>query len=221
MNFYALSALANIIILTILIIVILIKRKESRPLNYFNIFNLFALGWSIGYFFWQISGSYETALFWVKFLMFSAMWASPAFFHFTAVIANKESRLLSWIILSYIINIPFIYLNFTSPLFISGLETKLNILFFPSAGIFFSIFLFQWAVWFLWSFTELFNAWKTTYEEKERKLLKNLFITTFVAILAGSVNYFLWYNIPVPPITTAIFGIYGITVAYLLLKKDL
>jgi len=121
--------------------------------------------------------------------------------------------------MSYMINIPFIYLNFTSPLFISGLETKLDILFFPTGGIFFGIFLLQWFFWFTWGFVELFKTWKTTYDAKEKKLLKNLSITTAIAILAGSINYFLWFNIPIPPVTTVIFSVYGIAVTYLLLKK--
>ncbi|MFH1947200.1 MAG: histidine kinase N-terminal 7TM domain-containing protein [Candidatus Magasanikbacteria bacterium] len=220
MNFYALSALVNLTILIPLSVILYLKRKESRMINYFNIYNIFIIGWSLGYFLWQMSGTYSNALFWVRFLMFSAMWIAPAFFHFSAVVADKENQLLSWIIGAYMLNIPFAYLNFTSPLFISGLSTKMGINFFPSAGYLFIVFLIFWIFWLVCGFIELFKARKFIYEPKQKEFLKVITISSLVAILAGSVNYFLWFNIPIPPITTMVAGVYGVVVCLFLLRKE-
>ncbi len=220
MNFYALSALVNIILLVPLSVVLYLKRKENRMINYFNIYNIFIIGWSLGYFFWQMSGSYNNALFWVRFMMFSAMWIAPAFFHFAAVVADRENQLLTWIIGAYMINIPFTYLNFTSSLYISKLTTKMGIDFFPSAGHFFIVFLFFWLLWIVWGFIELALAKKSTDRPEEREFLSVVIISTLVATVAGSVNYFLWFDIPIPPVTTMVAGVYGIAVYLFLLRKN-
>src|SRR3989339_103744 len=219
MNFYAISSLVNIIALTILVVVLLIKRKTNRALGYFGIFNLFVLGWSLGYFFWQTSASFNHALFWVKFFMFTAIWTAPIFFHFVCVLIEKEGQKIPWIITSYFSAIPFSYLNFNSTLFIRTLEKKLDILFFPTAGPLFFLFLLQWAGWFAWAFFLIFRARNSCSNDEEKKFLKAIGVGTLISVACGSVNYFLWFNLPVPPITTMIVSLYGLVVSATLMQK--
>ena len=219
MNFYAIASLLDLIVVIIVGIVLIIKRDKAKSIRYFSIFNFFVIGWAIGYFFWQISKDYNSAMIGVKILMFSAIWGAPAFFHFTLSVAEKESQLITPVIVAYLMAIPFTFLNFTSPIFIAGLQTKLGISFFPTGGDLFFIFVLQWLWWFGWGFVELFKAWKSSYEPEKKQFLGSFTLATLISIFAGSFNYFLWFDIPIPPITTMIVSVYGITITLMLLSK--
>lgn len=217
MNFYAFSALVNSITFVFVAFALLMKKNKPRAATYFLFFTLSTLAWSVPYIFWQTSANYGQALFWVKMLMLGAIFVSPTFLHFSAAVNNSEKKLKGLIIFAYLLTLPFIYLNFASISFIAGLQTKMGIPFFPTAGVAYYFYLFQWIAFVFIAFILLYKSWRQAMpQEKELKAV--LFVSTLITFISGSANYFLWFDIPIPPVTTLVTGAYAIATTFLLLK---
>lgn len=219
MNFYAISALFNTVVCTFLVIILLIKKDKPKSATYFNFFIISILVWAISYFFWQTTTNYDTAYFWVQMLMVGAIFTSPSLFLFSTSVAGTAKKMMPLTIVAYIMNSIFAVLHFThSHLFIAELRDKIGVPLFPTAGKYYWVFLIQWFFWFLFSFYQLYLGVKNA-EEKEKGANKVILYTTIlVLVFSGIFNYFLWYDIPIPPITTGMVGIYGVTVVLLLLR---
>lgn len=219
MNFYALSSIFNIFVCSFLALAIILKKDKPHSLTYFNFFNLSILIWAIGYLFWQTSTQYQQALFWVQILMLGAIFTSPTFLLFSAQVGQVVKKLKFFIITSFLVNGIFAVLHFVATdYFITDLRTKVGINFFPTAGEYYWIFLIQWFFWFLISFYLLYRTIKISPAE-EKPAIKVVFLTTLAALLfAGIFNYLPWYDINIPPVTTGVISIYGITTVLLLLK---
>ena len=217
MNFYAASALFDAVVMSLLFIILLFKKSKPRVAHYFNVMNFFGIVWAISYYLWQTASDYNTAMLWVKMLMIGAMFAAPAFFHFATVVTGREKDFLPITLINYGISLVFAYLNFFSDKFILSLETKLSIPFFPTAGEYYAYFLIQWVAILGSSCWILFQRAREV-EENEKEFIEVLAVSTIISFGAGSVNYFLWYNIPVPPVTTLITSLYAIAVTILLFQ---
>jgi len=216
-NFYAFSALINSLIFFFLFLVLILKKDKPRAANYFNIFNASVLFWAVSYFFWQTSHSYDQALFWAKMLMVGAIMVSPALFNFAVVMAGKEKQLRWLVYLSYFTALIFQYYNWTSPLFIADLQTKMGISYFPTAGWIYYFHVAHWTIFAAIAFVVLFlDLRQSPPEEKHWK--RAVFISTLIAVVSGMFNYFLWFNVPIPPVTTLVVSIYAIVMTVLLLK---
>ena len=70
MNFYAISALVNLVTSAGVGIFVLIKNPHGKVHRNFSYFCLAAAIWSFGYIFWQMSESYEQAYFWCRVLFY-------------------------------------------------------------------------------------------------------------------------------------------------------
>ena len=217
MNFYAASALFDAVVMSLLFLILIFKKNKPRVAKYFNIMNFFGIVWAISYYLWQTATSYDAALLWVKMLMIGAMFAAPAFFHFATVVTGREKDFLPITLINYGISLVFAYLNIFSDKFIGPLSTKLSLPFFPTAGEYYAYYLMQWAAILGFSCWILFNRAREV-EENEKEFIEVLAISTIISFGAGSANYFLWYNIPVPPVTTLITSLYAIAVTILLFQ---
>lgn len=218
-NYYSFSALVNFVTSIVIGTFIYFKnRKESINLS-FALFAWSVSAWSLAYFFWQVSTTEKVALFWSRALMVGAIFAAITYLHFIFSVLDIVKQKRKFLILSYIIFLIFFLFNFTS-LFVKKVEPALSFSFWPKPGPVYHIFLLTWFSYLIYSAYLLISKLKITTGIKKVQI-KFVLVAMIIAFVGGSTNYFLWYNIPIPPIGNILVSLYVVLFAYAILKHHL
>ncbi len=219
MSYYAITGLINAVSsIVISLFVYLQGRKE--PVNItFALYALSVAFWSAGYFMWQTSVTPQDALLWCRVLMFGAIIIAPTFLHFILAFLGRNERSSKLIISSYAVFSVFLLLDFT-PLFVRDVVPKLSFKFWPEPGVAFHIFLMLWIASIVYSLLLLFRAFVRS-SGIQRLQIKYVFIGMFFGFSGGMTNYFLWYNIPIPPVGNALVILILICVGYAIVRYHL
>jgi signal transduction histidine kinase len=216
MNFYAISALVNLITGACLCLAILSKEKRNKIDLCFALFAFCACVWSAGYFFWQISAAHDVALFWVRFLIAGAIGIGITYLHFVFEflnLSNEKQRLLRALDVLFA---AFFIADFT-PAVVKTVEARLQFTFWPVPGLAFHIFLISWLLCIFYSTSLLYKTYLVS-QGIFKKQVKTLLWGVSIGFVAGSFNYLLWYNIPIPPVTNILVSLYFILVFYAIVR---
>jgi signal transduction histidine kinase len=100
-----------------------------------------------------------------------------------------------------------------SELLVSSVSKKLFFDFWPNPGPLLPLHLLMFLFFAGGSVLELYQGYQNAIGRR-RLHLKFLFVTISVAYLGGSTNYFLWYDIPIPPVGNILIAIYIGVFAY-------
>ncbi|MFA7310174.1 MAG: histidine kinase N-terminal 7TM domain-containing protein, partial [Candidatus Paceibacterota bacterium] len=220
MEYFAISAIINAITSTVLGTVIFLRNPRDQISIFFSLFAAFVAGWSISYFFWQIAENASSALFWTRMLMSFAIFIPFIFFDFVARFLTVRKRLRTLIVGGYVVGLVFLSISWT-PYFISGVAVRGGFSYWPTAGSAFLLFLSVWGMYVLFSEALLlYSAVKNVYIEKRSQIYYILFGTT-IGYIGGATNYFLWFDIPVPPYGNILVTVYVVCVAYAILRHRL
>ena len=219
MFFYAITGLINAAASTFLGLLVYFKNKKGILNRTFAFFCLSIAIWGYAYFAWQISVTKETALFWSRALMMGAIFTPITYFHFTAVFLNIHQKKKNFLILGYILSFIFFILNFTT-LFIKNVEPALSFPYWPKPGITFHPFLLMFFGYAIYSSYLLWRALEKSVKIEKLQIRYVLF-GTLIGLLGGSTNYFLWYNVPIPPIGNALVFFYIFFIALAILRYHL
>lgn len=217
--YFPASAALNAVTSLILGFFLLLKNFSSRNSRYFFYLCISAAFWSIGYVFWQISDNAVSALFWCRTLMIGAILVSLSYFHFVVVYLelDKEKKYKYVLYLFYILAIVWIIADLSGTAFVSTVVARSLFKFWPLPGPFFGPFLATFGIQVILASYLLWRAYRHSVGiDHKRHLL--LLIGLFFAFVGGSTNYFLWYNIPIPPYGNAFVSLYVILTAYAVLK---
>ena len=219
MTYYALAALINFVTCSIITIFVFRKDPKNKINLTFALFAFLSALWSLAYFFWQISTTADTALFWCRALMGAAIFISVAYLHFVLKLTGlyEEKKRMLW--LSYIMFFLFFVSDFT-PYFISRVEPALFFKFWPKPGIFFHPFLALWFLYALYAGYLLYRKYSTS-KGIIHSQIQYVFIGMLVGFIGGSTNYFLFYNIPIPPIGNILASVYVAILAYAIIRYRL
>jgi len=216
MKIYALIAIINAIFASILGLYVYFKNRKRLVNKIFGFFCLSISIWSYGYFFWQLSLEKSLALFWCRVLMGGAIFIPITYLHFIVTLVDKNKEKRKEIILGYLIFIFFFFFNFTS-FFVKNVSPKLNFPFWPNPGVVFHPFLLLWIAYAF--YTVYFLARQLSISSGILQMqLKYILLGTTVGIIGGITNYFLWYDIPIPPVGNWTASFYVIMVAYSILR---
>lgn len=219
MNYYAFSALVNFISGLLAGIFVYFYNRKSRINRSFALFSFLIAAWSFGYFFWQISNTSDSALFWSRALMVGAVFAAPAYLSLALALTDLYERKKIILIASYLIFSVFFFLNFT-PLFVNHVEPIAGFPFWPMPGPAYHFFLALFFGYFFYSTYLLIQKYRIS-KGVIREQIKFVLIGISVVILGGSTNYFLWYKIPIPPVTNIAATLYLIIIAYAIVRYRL
>lgn len=221
MQIYAVSAIINGIASLFLGFFVFSQNRSSVVNRLFGLLTASVVIWSFGYFFWQIATSEESALFWIRFFMMGAIMMPPLFIHFILRFLNIHTNLWPQILIrgGYILASFFLIANLTS-YFVQNVSPKLLFPFWPNPGIIFHIFLFAFIGYMLYGLIVLYHSSKKSSGTFQGQVFY-LFFALLIGAIAGSTNYFLWYNIPIPPVGNWIFWFFAAIIAYAIVKKQL
>ena len=214
LNYYAVSALSNALTTFAIAIMFVFQSKTYRK---FVAFNIFVAGWSVCYFFWQLSTTYESAEFWLKLLMLFVVFIPQSFSCFIFEFVGKKGScvlgLRAFSMLIILFSIPII-LN--TDLYIRAIEPAMHFEFWPKAGKLFWIFLGYFGVNV---FVGLFNLYER-YQETKSKTVYYIGAFTAVAFSGGSSNFLMWYDIPFPPVLNISTSIYAFLIGIFFIHSE-
>ncbi|MHA1228838.1 MAG: histidine kinase N-terminal 7TM domain-containing protein, partial [Candidatus Hodarchaeales archaeon] len=221
MLYAAVTGILNAISSSILGLFVFLKNPRHSINRTFGIFCFFLAFWSYSYFFWQISSTEEMALFWSRLLMAGAIFIPITYLHFVFSFTSVIKKNITKIVLlgGYFISLLFFASNFTS-LFVADVRPRLGFKFWPSAGILYMPFLIVWFFFAFYSIVLLLKAYRHSAGIK-RSQLRYIAFGTIIGYLGGATNYFLWYDIPVPPVGNWTITLYVFLVAYAIAKYRL
>ena len=217
--FFALSGLINGITSTILGVLVFSKNKKSRINQTFALFCLCCAIWSYAYIFWPLAQDRESALFWFRALHIGACFTSIAYLHFVANWLGIYQKIKKIIIFGYFIAGALSLTVFT-PWFIIDVVPKYAFRFWAEPGILYPLYLIIFFGYAIFSSYLLFSYYKKTTGIK-RSQIKYILAGLVIAFTSGSINYFLFYDINIPPYTNIFVSVYVILTAYAILKYRL
>jgi len=219
MFFYAIAGLINAVTSTFLGFLVYFKNKKVNINRIFTLFCLSIAIWGYAYFAWQISTTKETALFWSRVLMMGAIFMPITYFHFITVFLNIYQKKKNLLVLGYILSFIFLILNLT-PLFVKNVEPELFFPYWPKPGIAYHPFLLMFFIYFLYSFHLLYRALPRTTKILQTQI-KYLLVGSVFGFFGGATNYFLWYDIPIPPFGSILITLFTILTAFAVIKYHL
>ncbi|MEE8638711.1 MAG: ATP-binding protein [Candidatus Margulisiibacteriota bacterium] len=219
MNYFAFSALVNGLT-SISLGIYALKKGFRSPLNrYYSIFAFSVFFWSFGYFFWQLSTDPGSALFWSRVLMAGAILIPVAYFNFSLWLTNKYHEKRWESIFSYAVCLVFLALNFT-PFIVKGISKKLFFDFWPEPGLIYPFFLLMFFFYVVYSLYIMYTVYRHAPGHLKAQIMY-VFLGTAIGFAGGSTNYFLWYDIPIPPVANILVLAYPLLLAYAVTKHRL
>ena len=219
MNFYAFSGLVNGLAATLSGILIFGQNPGKSKHQAYGVYCLTAAIWGFGYWAWQLSGTADLALLFVRVLMVGAIFLPIAYlFHVVTLLDTLQAhrRMLG---VGCVTGLAFFILNWT-PYFVAGVHSIGGFPFWPQPGVFFHAYV----LWFMGNFS--YGTWllfqggrQHTGTERFRFFL--LATGSFIAYLGGITNFPLWYGINIPPVGGILLTVYTAVVAYTLIRYRL
>jgi len=219
-TFCGYTGLINFITCFSLALFVFLKNR-SGPIN--RVFALWSLSisvWSLGYFMWLFTYQYRDALFWARTLMAGAIVIPPSFFHFALLYLRQEHRHRVLLGACYLLSSIYLILDFT-PLFIQSVEPRYWFRWWPVPGILYHPYQVYFVVMVIYAHVLLFQRALTETSELARKQYFLVAVGTLIGYAGGSTNFFLWYNIPVPPVFNFLVTGYAAFIAFAILHYRL
>ena len=221
MNFYSVTQLISGIFSLFLGSFVVLQDVKNKVYRYYGLFCLSLSCWCICYFIWQIQPSEQNSIFWMRSLMAFASYIHPFFLHFVLCLTGLTYKKHTILNISYILSTIFFFVFISGLGFSSALKIKMSIKYWPDANLFTLIFVVLQILCVLYSLYCLYIANKQSPDKKTKNQLKYLLVVSSIAWAGGLTNWFLWFNIPIPPVGNPLIAIYVAVIAYSILKHQL
>jgi len=218
-SFFALSGLINAVTSTILGLFVFLKDTKNSVNKTFALFCLSVAAWSYAYMFWPLASDASTALIWFRLLHIGAVFAPITYLHFVTQWLGSYEKHKKIIYVGYAMAITIILFIFT-PYFIVDMIPKFSMRYWAVPGVAYHFYLLVFFSYAIYASYLLVGALKKSYGMK-REQIKLILIGLVLAFSAGSTNYFLWYNINIPPYLNILVTGYVIITAYAILAHHL
>ncbi|MFC1589936.1 HD domain-containing phosphohydrolase [Candidatus Omnitrophota bacterium] len=219
MNIFALSGLINAVTWFTMGFFVFSRGKKNPRNITFAIYCFTLTIWSAFYFLWLTAGDAYWALFFSRALMAGAAFIPTCYLHHILTFFGLVKEKRNILTLCYIFSFLFLGLVFT-PFFVKGVSQKLFFSFWPDPGIAFHFFLPIWISIVLYG---LFLNVQFFFRSRgaRRNQIKYILVGGIIAWGGGATNFFLWYDIPIPPYGNFLILIYAFLTAYAIIAARL
>jgi len=218
-TFLGFSGLINFLTCVSLgLFVLLNDPRSNRNRSYFYLNSSVAL-YSFGYFIWQLSIDEISALFWFKILAIGIIFINVTYLHFVFTFVGVFKEKKKELIVYYLINIMFIFLNLKGYLY-SSIEPRYNLGYWPVPTFVFHIYLLFWFWQCLYGFKWLLKGLSHT-RGLHREQIKYFTLSAIIGFAGGATNWPMWYKFHLPPYANILISIYIGVVAYAIVKHRL
>ncbi len=219
MNIFAISGMVNAVCVFILGSIVYFNNRTKKINIQYSLFCLFVAIWSFCYCFWQAAQEMNVALFWVRALMAGAIFIPVFFLHFVLLLLGRFEKQKRIVQVGYSISFIFFLSDFTS-LFISNVRHKMFFKFWPDPGPLFGFFLVFWLYYCAYPCYLLIKDYRN-FSAIRQQQIKYVLIGILIGYTSGSTNYFLWYNIAIPPFGNFIVPLFVSIMAYAIVAHHL
>lgn len=193
------------------------KNPVSRLNRSFAYLALSVAFWATCYSLWLSSSYPAAALFLIRLTMSGSILISFLFTVFTFRLIERDGR---WVNGGNLF-LSLVWLGFIfTPHYISSVEKRLFFDFWPVPGIVFHFMLVHFIANTVYAHLLL---WKSLKREQGIKTsqVRYVFFGTLIGFIGGSTNYFLFYNIPIPPYLNILVSVYILAVGYAIVRYRL
>jgi two-component system nitrogen regulation sensor histidine kinase GlnL len=213
--FGLISSLVNVLAsLTLGIAIFSKKPRDSKTLT-FTWVTVSVAVWSGFYFCWMLSRDVETAFIYCQCLSAAAIVIPVFYFHFTLRLTNRPDGIRE-LFAGYSIALLLAGLSFT-PLIVARVEPNRWFPFWPKPGMLYPAYL----TFFFYFLMRTAFLLMTTFRQASffrRNQLRYILVFTLIGFIGGATNYFLWYDVPVPPVGNVLVSLYMIGVGYAVIR---
>ena len=176
--------------------------------------------WALSYWQWLSAVNEADALFWVRMLSIGSVLIPVFYFHWIVSFLELNKKYKISVRLAYILAGFLLCFSFSS-LFVKGVERKLFFPFWPEPGIFYHFYLlFVYVSLTVYSFALLIRHYRSSTKEKRGQIIYVL-VGSIVAFSGGASNFFLWYNIPIPPYGSFLIALFPLLFGYAMMRHKL
>ena len=218
-HYYALSALFNGLFGAFVVYYIYLKNRTNPINRSFVYLGISITGWSLIYCLWCFAEDQSTAEFYVRRHMMFCAFIPAAFLHFSAHFTQNYERFKRFIFAAYILAAIYSFGMLTHYM-ISGTKQALFFKFWPAPGIFLPSHVVYFFIVALSAFALLISHYLKTRGAERHKA--GWVLAAFgVGFGGGSINWFLWFDIPIPPTTHFFVGIMFAIIAYAMARYGL
>lgn len=216
-DYLIITSVINSIASVALALVIYWRRPRSDSNLAFSWFALTGALWSGFYFLWQLEAHAHMALLYTRLLTAAAILIPPAYFHFVVRLVGAEKRRA--VAVGHVGAVVFAALSFTS-LLVTGVVPKAGFPHWPVPGALYAPYMAFFFVFFAWALALLVQELRRA-ESLRRNQLLLVTAGTAVGFLGGATNFFLWYDIPIPPVGHGLVAVYVVGVGYAIIRLRL
>ncbi|MCK9578186.1 ATP-binding protein [bacterium] len=218
MDFYAISALINAVTSLTLGCFVFFKNKRNLTNNTFILLSFSVFFWSVFYFLWQISNTYYEALNYTRLLSIGSTLIPIFYLHWVLSFLEAEDKFSNFVLLfGYTITTVFLIFSF-SPYFVRDVEPMIFFQYWPKAGFLYTTYLItSYIGLFGYGAIQLLREYYKTKGLKHYQI-KYILIGTVFGFLGGITNFFLWYDILIPPVGNVVISLYVFILFYAMIK---
>jgi len=205
--------------ITILIfgIFILIKNRNQKSVRAFFLFSVFFAVWMIAFSFQVIEKNYNNSLILTKIFMLGANFIPVAFLYFICIIIDVcNKKIIKYIVSLFWIWAIILSLFLLTPFYIDYLKPKLIFHWWLVPGLFFHFqFITTEIIFLICIFLVIKNHKKIGQQSKD------LLLGAGVAIISGSSNYYLCYDIFIMPYLNFLMPVQLMVYVYCIMKYNI
>ena len=222
MNYYAIVQFINAILFFSIGLFIYLNDKKSKLHKTFFLFCLSGAVWMGCYVIWLFAASYTAGLFWIRTLHIGAIFIPTTYLHHILIFLGygNEDRKKLFIKICYVLSFFFLSISY-SPIFIKDVTQKLSFPYWPEPGPAYHFYIIYLVGSSLYSWYLMAKKYKSTSGKKEQDQIKYVLIASMLAFIGGETNFFLFYNIQIPPVGDFLMVLYPIGIAYVILRHKL
>lgn len=209
-TFILLSSILNLVASAFLSFAVFAASGRSVLRSRFLVFLFSITGWSLFYFFWQISDDAQMAYWSCVGLIISASFVPVTFYHLALALAEEKANLFLY--LGYCLAL---IATVTAPFggLVARVAPKLSFPYWPEAGPFLYLVILIYALYVVLSALTLMRGAREHVGMRSTQM-RFVLGSAAIGFIGGSTNFPLWYDILLPPYGNFIVFIYLLMVGY-------
>lgn len=220
MEIIALSGFVNGIFALSFGILVIAKNFRDRANQLFFLMTLATAWWAFSYWQWLSSYQHNAALFWVRMLSIGSLFIPIFHFHWIVHLLGVSKRKGLLLAIIYLFALGILFFSFTN-LFVADVYQKLFFLFWPSPGALYNLYLVLIYLALVTYSSILLVQHYPLASSENRGQLFYILLGTFFGFLGGATNFFLWYDIPIPPYGNFLVALFPFLLGYAVLRHKL
>lgn len=219
--YFPFSGFFNLFTTVIVGLFVLGKNPKGKTNQGFALYALSIVVWSLGYSYSLLTTDFSEAIFWNRILTLGSTWIPICYYNFvTHLLELKEKKYTIILYLGITLASLLTVANLISNLLVKTVQSISIFALWPVAGALYIPYLLMFFFYANYAVVLLWNAYKTGSAFKKKQIIF-IFLGTAFGYIGGSMNYPLWFGIPLLPLGNIMVGIYPLLVGYSIIKYKL